>query len=135
MRTTARLLGALALAASIAACKGVTSPSSYPDDDLTGTIVPGGQNDKPFTVGSTGEMQMTLSSLSPAPVVGFMAVGVGQYVGSVCAPIGGYYAQQAPIGQQLSFPTITQGSYCMLIADANLALKQSATFRLHTKHP
>jgi hypothetical protein len=135
MRTFARLIGALALAASLAACHGVVSPSSYPDDNFTGTIAPGGQADKAFNVGSTGEMQMTLVSLSPQPQVGFLAIGVGQYVGGICSPIGGYYASQAPIGQQLSFSTIQQGAYCMLIADANLALKTSATFTINTKHP
>ena len=135
MRTTAHLVGALALAASLAACKGVTSPSSYPDDDFTGTLAIAGQSDKPFSVGSTGEMQMTLVSLTPTPRLGFMWVGVGQYVGSVCSAIPGYYTTQAPIGQALSFPRITQGAYCMFISDGNSALTAPATFTLHTKHP
>ncbi len=119
----------------MAACHGVTSPSSYPDDNLTGTIQPGGEANKAFNVGSTGEMTMTLQSLAPAPQVGFLWMGVGQFAGSACSPIAGYYTTQAPLNQQFSFPTITQGSYCMFVSDGSSVLKQPATFTLNTKHP
>jgi len=135
MRTTARLAGALAIAAALAACSGVTTPSSYPDDNFTSTIQPNGEADKAFSVGSTGEMQMTLQSLSPTPQVGFLWMGVGQYAGSTCQPLLGYYTTQAPLNQQFSFSTITKGSYCMFVSDGNSVVKQAATFTVHTKHP
>jgi hypothetical protein len=135
MRTITRLAGALALTGSLAACGGVTSPSSYPADTFSGTINPGGEADRGFSVGSTGEMSMTLTALSPTPQVGFMWIGVGQYVGASCSPVPGYYTTQAPIGQQLSFSTIPQGAYCMFISDGNTALKQTTTFTLTARHP
>jgi hypothetical protein len=136
MRTTARLVGALVVAATIAACHGVTSPSSYPDDDFSGTITPGTTQSKNFNVGSTGEIQMTLQTLSPRPVVGFLWIGVGQPAAGSCQPLLGYYTTQAPVGQGLqSFGTIQQGSYCMFVSDGNSILTQPTSFTLQTKHP
>jgi hypothetical protein len=135
MRTTACLAAALVVALAMAACHGVTEPSSYPDDNFSGTLQPAGVAQKAFNVGSTGEMQMTLQSLTPAPQVGFLWMGVGQFSGSTCAPLTGYYTVQAPINQQFSFSTITPGSYCMFVSDGNSVLKQATNFTLNTKHP
>jgi hypothetical protein len=129
------LIAALLFSGVIAGCSGVSSPSSYPDDNFTGTIQVGAEVDKAFTVKATGEMQMTLQSLTPAPVVGFLWMGVGQYVGSICSPLPGYYTTQAPINQQFSFSTIPTGSYCMFLSDGNGVLKQPAAFAVNTKHP
>jgi hypothetical protein len=135
MRTTARLAGALIVATAMAACHGVTSPSSYPDDNFSSTLQPSGEAHKAFTVGSTGEMQMTLQSLTPTPQVGFVWMGVGQFAGAACSPLPGYYTTQAPINQQFSFSTITPGSYCMFVSDGSGVLKQATSFALNTKHP
>jgi hypothetical protein len=135
MRTTARIIGTLIVAAAMTACHGVTEPSSYPDDNFSGTIQPGGETDRAFNVGSTGEMTMTLQSLTPTPQVGFLWMGVGQYAGSSCSPLTGYYTTQAPLNQVFSFSTITKGSYCMFVSDGSTVLKQAATFTVNTKHP
>jgi hypothetical protein len=135
MRTTARLVGTLVVALAMAACGGVTSPSSYPDDNFSGTLQPAGEAQKAFNVGSTGEMQMTLQSLTPTPQVGFVWMGVGQFSNSTCSPLAGYYTTQAPINQQFSFSTIPPGSYCMFVSDGSSVLKQATNFTLNTKHP
>jgi hypothetical protein len=135
MRMMVRLLFALAVAASLAACGGVDSPSSQTATDFTGTLAPGDQQFMTFSVGKTGEMQLTLQSLTPRPVIGFLAMAVGQPAGSICSPIFGYIVAQAAIGQNYSFPQITKGSYCVLIADSTVALTQPAAFSVRLLHP
>ena len=88
-----------------------------------------------FSVSKTGEMQLTLQSLAPRPVVGFVAVAIGFPVGTDCQPLGGYYLAQAAVGQQYAFPQISKGTYCLLILDANAALTATASFTLHLLHP
>ena len=135
MRKIVRLLGAVAVAVSLAACGGVASPSSQTPDDFSGTLDPLGQTFKAFSVNKTGEMQITLQSLTPRPVVGFVALAVGLPVGNVCSPLAGYVVSQAAVGQQYGFPQISKGSYCMLVIDANAILTTSVTFSIRMYHP
>lgn len=135
MRNLVRLLTAFAFAATTAACGGVDSPSSQTATDFSGTLAPGDQQSTNFSVSKTGEMQLTLQSLTPRPVLGFLALAVGQPSGSLCSPIFGYIVNQAAVGQTYAFPQITKGTYCLLIADSNLALTQPAAFSVRLLHP
>jgi len=135
MRKLGCLLCGVALAMSVAACGSVSSPSTQTAEDYTDTVQPAGQVFKTFSVGKTGEMQFTLQSLTPRLVVGFLAVAIGQPTGSVCSPFPAYIVQQTAVGQQYSFPQITKGTYCILVADGSSALTQAATFTLHFTHP
>jgi outer membrane lipoprotein SlyB len=131
----ARLLTAVAVAVSLAACGSVDSPSNEVSENFTGTVDPLGQASNTFSVSKTGEMQLTLLSLTPRPVVGFIALAIGQPVGTSCAPAAGYVVQQAAVGQQYAFPQISKGSYCVLVADANGVLTASAVYTLRLLHP
>jgi hypothetical protein len=130
-----RAFAILSLAGSLAGCGGVDSPSSQTPEDFTDTLNPLGQVSKPFSVSKTGEMQFTLQSLTPRPVVGFIYIAVGVPVGTACSPQLGYIVSQAAVGQQYSFPSIFKGSYCLLIADANAVLTAPATFVVRLLHP
>ncbi|HUR35267.1 MAG TPA: hypothetical protein VM032_15795 [Vicinamibacterales bacterium] len=130
-----RLFAAALLTASMAACSGVSSPSTQATEEFSDTLAPLGQVSKPFSVSKTGEMQLTLKSLTPRPVVGFIALAIGVPNGSACSPIPGYVVSQAAVGQQYAFPQITKGAYCLLVADANGALTASATFTVSLSHP
>lgn len=135
MRTCLRLLGVAALAASLAACGSVSAPSNSTAEDFTDTLQPSGQTFKAFSVSKTGEMQITLQSLNPRPIVGFISLAVGSPVGSICSPYPAYYVTTAAVGQQYSFPQVVKGSYCVWVADANGVLTQPATFALRFTHP
>ena len=134
MRYLARL-GICGLVLSLGACGSVTSPSQLTALDFSGTLDPLGQASQTFSVSKTGEMQVTLQSLSPRPVVGFIAIAIGVPSGSLCSPLAGYYLSQTAIGQQYAFSQITKGSYCLVVADANAALTASASFSVHLLHP
>jgi len=135
MRYLARLAMLCVVTGSLAACGSVTSPSSLTAFDFTGSIDPLGSSFQSFSVGKTGEMQLTLQSLTPRPVVGFVTVAIGTPVGSVCSPYSAYYITQTAVGQQYAFGQVTKGSYCVLIADNNAVLTQSAAFSIHLLHP
>ena len=135
MRHLACLAAMSCLAFTLAACGSVTSPSQLTPLDFSGTLAPLGQANQQFSVSKTGEMQLTLQSLTPRPVVGFVAVAIGLPAGTDCQPLGGYYLAQAAVGQQYAFPQIQKGTYCLAIADANAALTATASFTLHLLHP
>lgn len=135
MGTFVRLLGAVAVAVSLAACGGLASPSSAKPDDFSGTLAPLGQASKPFSVSRTGEMQVTLQSLTPRPVVGFVTVAIGLPSGDLCVPLAGYFVSQAAIGQQYAFPQISKGSFCVVIADVNGILTSAVSFSIQVLHP
>jgi hypothetical protein len=131
----ARLASALSIAALLAACGGVSSPSSLTTEEFSGTLEPGGTATRPFSVSKTGEMQLTLRSLTPRPVVGFLALAIGIPAGDVCQPFSGYTIFQAAVGQQYGFPQIQKGSYCLLVADGNAVLTTTTTFSASLSHP
>ena len=135
MLKMARLMTAVAVTVSLAACSDIDSPSNLITQDFTGTVDPLGQTSNPFSVSKTGELQLMLLSLTPRPVVGFVAMAIGQPVGTGCQPLAGYVVQQAAVGQQYGFPQIQKGSYCVLVADASAVLKEPATFSVRVLHP
>jgi hypothetical protein len=131
----ARLAASVAVAVTLAACGGVSSPSNYTPDDFSGTLTPGGEANRGFEVGGTGELQLELVSLNPAPRVGFLAMGVGRYAGGFCSPLFGYTVNQVAVGRPYALGRITKGSYCITIADANLSLTGPAAFTVRILHP
>jgi hypothetical protein len=130
-----RLFSVSMLLLCLSACGGVDSPSQLTTEDFNDALDPLGQVSKSFSVGKTGEMQLTLQSLNPRPVVGFISLAIGTPSGTTCSPLLGYIVSQAAIGQQYAFPQIVKGSYCLLVADANAALTSRATFSVRLAHP
>ena len=135
MRNVVRVLAVISFALSLAACGGVDSPSSATAEDFSGTLAPLGTANRTFSVSKTGEMQVTLQSLTPRPVVGFVGIAIGTPVGTDCAPALNYIISQAAIGQQYSMGQVQKGTYCILVADSNAILTTSSTFTVHFLHP
>lgn len=134
MLKMARLIAAVAVAATLAACGGVDSPSTQLQENFTGTLDPLGQSSNNFTVGKTSEMSVTLVSLTPRPVIGFLGLAIGQPVGTVCSPYGVYVVAQAAVGQSYAFGQISKGSYCILVIDGNGILTSSTTYSVRVVH-
>ena len=134
MLTMARLLAAVAVAASLAACSGVSSPSTQTQDTFTGTVDPIGQSSNNFSVAKTSEMSITLLSLTPRPVLGFMGLAIGTPVTGGCSPYGAYVVGQAAIGQTYALGQVAKGSYCVLVIDGNGILTTTATYSVRVVH-
>ena len=130
-----RLVAALVTAATLTACSGISSPSTYAPDDFSGTLDPSGEASRGFSVAATGELQLQLTALNPVPRVGFLSMGVGQYLGSVCSPTPNYIVGQVGLNQQYSLGRITKGNYCVVLVDANAVLTAPATFTIRILHP
>ena len=135
MSKVVRLLTVLAVAASFAGCSSLSSPSNQTIEDFSGTLDPSGQTFQNFSVSKTGELQVTLQSLTPRPVLGFLALAVGTASAGACTPIGGYVISPVAIGTQYAFPQVVKGSYCILLSDANAILKQQVQWAIHLSHP
>ncbi len=133
--TFLRLVAATTLAAALAACGGVSSPSSYAPEDFTGILQPAGEVNRAFSVSGTGELQLELTALTPAPRVGFISMAVGRYVGSVCSPLLGYVLNQVGVNRPYALGRITRGSYCITVYDGNLALTAPAAFTVRILKP
>ncbi|MGC4082271.1 MAG: hypothetical protein QM736_09235 [Vicinamibacterales bacterium] len=130
-----RLLTALAAAASLAACSSLSSPSNQTVEDFSGTLDPAAQTFQTFSVRKTGELQVTLQSLTPRPVLGFLTLAIGSESAGTCTPIAGYIIQPAAIGTQYAFPQVVKGSYCVLLSDSNAILKEQVQWTIHLSHP
>jgi hypothetical protein len=130
-----RLATALSIAALLAACGGVSSPSTQTTEEFSGTIDPAGTASRDFSVSKTGELQLTLKSLTPRPVVGFITLAIGAPGGGTCQPSSFYLISQAAIGQQYSFPQITKGAYCLLLWDSAAILTGPTAFTASLSHP
>lgn len=134
MLTMARLFAAAVVATSLAACSGVSSPSSQTQDTFTGTVDPIGQSSSNFRVGKTSELSVTLVNLTPRPVLGFIGLAIGQPVTGGCSPYGAYVVAQAAIGQTYSLGQVAKGSYCVLVIDGNGILTAPATYSVRVIH-
>jgi len=134
MLTMPRLIAAVAVAASLAACGGVSSPSSQTQDNFSGTVDPVGQSSNNFSVGKTSELSVTLVSLTPRPVLGFIGLAIGQPVAGGCSPFGAYVVAQAAIGQTYALGQVQKGSYCVLVIDGNGILTTTATYSVRVVH-
>ena len=86
-----RILGALTVAVALSACGGIMDPSKNTMDTITGTIPVGGADFKQFSTSKNGEVQVTISSLSPTPSNGaLMGIALGQFASGSCAVFGNY---------------------------------------------
>lgn len=132
---TARLLAALFAAIVMTACGSVSDPSNYTEDALTGVLQPGGQVSELFTTARAGEMQITITQMSPPPRAGFVSIAVGLMSGNTCLPLGGYVIASAAINQQYSFPRINPATYCIVIVDTFQVVTEPTTFNVKYLHP
>ena len=117
----------------------LTAPTAPPDktDTFTGTLEVGGTHDHTFTVTKTGEVDITLTSISGAGVPSTVFVGlfVGTPSGDVCTLIQGFGGS---VQANLTTPQITgnanAGSFCVEIKDVgNLAA--SVDYSITVAHP
>ncbi len=134
MLKMARLFAAAVVATSLASCSGISSPSTQTQDTFTGTVDPLGQSSSNFSVGKTSELSVTLVTLTPRPVLGFMGLAIGQPGAGGCSPFGAYVVAQAAVGQNYALGQMTKGNYCVLVIDGNGILTTPATYSVRVVH-
>jgi len=125
-----RIVGAVVLAAGLAAGCSVTSPSDLTQQTFTGTVSPGGNAQFVFTQNKTGEFIAKLTAIAPDSG----ATLGGQYgspVSNGCAVIG-----NNPLGgvnTEFFDITLPAGSYCFQVYDSG-TLPRAQTFTLLIEH-
>jgi hypothetical protein len=129
----------LLVAASTACKKSDSTTTTAPTtvarstDSFTGTVAVGGTATHNFTVGSTGQVDVTLTAAAPPTDVSMgLAVGVPGDAG--CAPLAGASTNtSAGSSPQLS-GTISSGTLCVRIAD-NGSQKAQVSYTVTVVHP
>jgi hypothetical protein len=132
-----RLGIALVLAALAAAC-GVTDPSKNQVQTFTGTLQPStaatGQQTPNINVSKTGEIIITVTSLTPpVPLGTFFGVIFGQVVSNQCAVFSNN--QFATVGTTAIDTQVTSGTWCIIIYDPRGIFTVPEDFVIKVSHP
>jgi hypothetical protein len=115
---------------ALPAC-GISTPSSNTVENFSGSLAVGGINSHEFRAGRTGEIEVTVTELSPESGV-FIGVGYGQMISGQCQLISRY--DFARVGQLAMSQPISSGQFCAFIYDPG-SFTQTNTYTLRVSHP
>jgi hypothetical protein len=134
------LLAAIALAA-MAACQSATTTTtptttasaSTVTDTFTGTIVQTTNASFPFTVSTTGTVQVMLTDVEPLTTMA-LGIAVGTWDGTTCTP-GLATNDHAKSGVTALTGTAAAGSYCVQVSDSgNIPSDWTVAFTVQVTH-
>lgn len=140
--TTPRLLGALVLTLATGACgddaQSPTGPTTATllTDHFVGVLEPGGRRFYSFTLGTAGDVAVTLASVTgvdtgvPVPIA--LRVGVGRPQGTECPPAAAATVPAA-LQSQLTY-LATDGIYCIDVGEVGAA-STPVRFAIRFTHP
>jgi hypothetical protein len=114
LRVSAAFLLALAAAVTIS-CGGIVDPSQNQVEPFSGTVPPGSGSAFHFSASKTGEIQVKITTLTPASVPAVLVTWVGNGDGS-CN--GGTFQQGiGTAGTTAISGQIISGAYCVIVSD------------------
>jgi hypothetical protein len=111
-----RILTAVAFACLLPGCSGVIDPSKNKVEPFSGTLAVGGSVTFPYSWDKNGEIEVTMTSVTPTPTNGPIAMYIGQQDNTNCFQLQGY-AAQAIVNRKVQFGVLNKGSYCLGIFD------------------
>jgi hypothetical protein len=123
--------GAVALLTTLAACGGVSSPSTNTSSEFRGTLEVGGRSTHTFRVSKNGEYEVRIVELAPSSSA-LIGVIVGRESGGVCFTEG-----NNPFGQlnRLALNGFAfSGTYCVTLYDPG-SLNERQTYLVRVSHP
>jgi hypothetical protein len=132
LRVSAALVLALAGAVSIS-CGGITDPSQNTVTPISGTIAPSGAKQHWFSAAKSGEIQVKLTTVTPASVP-YLGVLWVQGNGDQTCTNNQLQAQLAPANTTAIVGQIVSGNYCIVVYDPG-NLTQTATYAGTISHP
>jgi len=127
-------------AAAVVACHSATTaptttaaaPSTL-TDTFSGTIAQTANMSFPFTVVTTGNVQVTLTDVEPLTTMA-LGVAVGSWDGTTCTP-GLATTDHAKSGVPALTGTAAAGSYCVQVSDAgNIPPTWTVSFTVQVTH-
>lgn len=110
-----RFLATLVVAALLSAACSISTPSNNKTDNISGEIPLLGQQVTEFTLSKNGEVQVTITSLTPTPSAS-LGMAIGQLSGGSCLQIAGYIAPLVANRTQ-EFGYLNKGTFCLLLFD------------------
>lgn len=139
MRSFLRVFPLLALAAlGVAGCDDETPPPTTPTppatvtESFSGTLNRNGAATFAFTVGATGQVTATLTTLTAAEGTR-VGLSLGNWNGTTCQVV---LANDSAVQGTLVTGTMSSaGSLCVRLYDAAGGLEGTATFKVDVTHP
>jgi hypothetical protein len=128
-----RIAAVVCLAAMLASCGGISSPSENQVITPSGTVSSGGVGPvHTFSVSKVGEFFVTITSLAPDPNI-YMGVWFGQPQNGGCAA---FQSNIASRGQQALGGQIEKGSWCVQLYDVgSVSATTPTTYTLRISYP
>ena len=110
-------LTAVSCACLLTGCSGVIDPSKNKVENFSGTLAVGAGVNFPYSWDKNGEIEVLMTSVTPTPTNGPIAMYIGQSDGGgQCFQLAGY-AAQAIVNRKVQFGILNKGSYCLGIFD------------------
>lgn len=129
-----RILTVCALAGLLSACSGVLDPSKNTVEQFSGVVPVGGTLIKNFSWSNNGEVETTMTSVTPTPTNGPLNMYVGLVdSGGNCGALSGYLAQ-AIVNRDVQWGVLNKGNYCLGIYDPGV-LTVAANVAGNFSHP
>lgn len=123
-------LAAVVLAAS--SCGGIIDPSENKMEPFSGTLAVGATNTTNYTTSKNGEIEVTLTSLSPTPANGSIGFGFGQVFSGGCSQV--VSPQPAVVNRKIQLGFYNKGTYCLAVFDPGI-LTVPVTYTGIFSHP
>ena len=111
-----RFFIALSLAAVASACGGIIDPAKNRVEPFSGTLQVGGSTSFNYSWDKNGEIEVTITSVTPPPANGAIAFALGQIQSGTCLQLSGY-AAQGIVNRTVNFNVLNKGSYCLVVFD------------------
>jgi len=129
-----RVLTVCALAVVLPACSGVIDPSKNQVEQFSGIVPVGGTLTKNFSWSNNGEVETTMTSVTPTPTNGPLNMYVGLVdSGGNCNALSGYVAQ-AIVNRTAQWGVLNKGNYCLGVYDPGV-LTVAANVTGNFSHP
>jgi hypothetical protein len=129
-----RFLTAVACASLLSSCSGVIDPSKNTVENFEGDIAVGSAKIFDYSWDRNGEIEVTITSVTPTPTNGPIAMYIGQADNAGnCFQLAGY-ATQAIVNRKVQFGVLNKGSYCLGVYDPGV-LTVSVHFKGTFSHP
>jgi hypothetical protein len=129
-----RILTAVVCAGFLSGCSGVIDPSKNQVETFTGNLGVGGGAVFAYSWGKNGEIEVTMTSVTPTPANGPLAMYLGQEDNAGnCFQLAGY-SSTAIVNRKVQFGVLNKGNYCLGIYDPGV-LTAPVNFSGTFSHP
>lgn len=126
-------LGAVAVILATVSCGGLNSPEKNTKANFSGTVQPLGQSDHSYTFTKRGELEVTITSVTPTPPSGQLVLGVGAISNGICYPFSAYVVAIV-VNSPRAFGLVEKGPACITVYD-NGAIRAATQYSGNISHP